>query len=131
MSKLLFEEETNRIRGAIFEVYREKGSGFLEPVYQECLALEFGLAGVPFVAQHPLALSYKGRPLTQTHIPGFLCLDKILVEIKAVKALADEHRSQLFNYLKAAGLRLGLLVNFCSHPEVTIERIIQGKEEAN
>jgi GxxExxY protein len=130
MGKLLYEEETYRIRGAIFEVYREKGPGFLEPVYQECLAIEFGLAGIPFQAQQPLALSYKGRPLTQTYIPDFLCFDKIIIEIKAVKALADEHRAQLFNYLKATGLRLGLLVNFCSHPEVTIERIIQGKEEA-
>ena len=124
MNKLLDEEESYRIRGAVFEVYREKGSGFLEPVYQECLQIEFGISGVPFVAQQAIPIEYKGRPLRQSYVPDFCCFDKIIVEIKAVKALTDDHRAQLFNYLKATNFRLGFLVSFASSPEVTIERII-------
>ena len=124
MSRLLYEDESYRIRGAVFEVYREKGCGFLEPVYQECLEIELGISGVPFVPQQAILLEYKGRPLKQSYVPDFICYDKIIVEIKAVKALTDEHRAQLFNYLKETKLRLGFLVNFASTPEVTIERII-------
>jgi GxxExxY protein len=122
---LLYEQETYRILGACFEVYKEKGCGFLEAVYQECLEIEFGLQGIPFVPQVQLALSYKGRPLKQRYIPDFVLLDTIILEIKAVQQLADEHRAQLHNYLKATGYRLGLLVNFGHYPKVEHERIIR------
>lgn len=124
MADLLYEQESYEIRGAIFEVYREKGCGFLEPVYQECLEKELRLRGIPFVSQCELRLAYKGEPLLQTYKADLICYDKIIVELKAVKEIAPEHRAQVFNYLKATGLRLGLLVNFGHHPQVEIERIV-------
>ena len=122
-TEVLFKEETYKIIGACFEVYREKGCGFLEPVYQECLEIELRLNGVPFVPQKPLALEYKGTPLRSKYEPDFICYDKIIVELKAVKDLAPEHRAQAQNYLKATGFQLGLLINFGHHPKLEIERI--------
>jgi GxxExxY protein len=124
MGQLLHAEETYAIRGAVFEVYREMGIGFLEAVYQECLAKEFQHRNVPFLAQQELKLSYKGDLLIQTYKPDFVCFGKVVVELKTVKAIAAEHEAQLLNYLRATGMRLGLLVNFGSHPEVEIERRI-------
>lgn len=122
---LLFEQETYAIRGAIFEVYREKGCGFHEAVYQECLEIELGLHGIPFVAQQELKLSYKGKQLKQTYIPDLICYDQIIVELKALSATTGEHEAQVMNYLKATGKRLGLLVNFGAHPKATIKRLIR------
>lgn len=125
MTDLKFEEQSYRIRGAIFEVYREMGCGFLESVYQECLEIEFGKQEIPFVAQRELIPQYKGERLEQTFKPDFICFDQIIVEIKAVKELADEHRAQIHNYLKATSLELGLLVNFGHYPKAQIERIVR------
>jgi len=125
MEDLLFREESYRIRGAVFEVYREMGCGFLEAVYQECLEREFRSRGIPAVAQQELGLLYKGEPLAQTYRPDFVCFDCVLVELKAVREIADEHRAQVHNYLKASGHRLGLLVNFGHHPGAEIERIVK------
>jgi GxxExxY protein len=124
MGELLFEQETYLIRGAIFEVYREMGSGFLESVYQECLDKEFKHRGIPHAAQVELRLSYKNEPLVQSYKADFVCFDTIIVELKAVRELVPEHKAQVLNYLKATGLRLGLLVNFGSHPQVEIERLV-------
>jgi GxxExxY protein len=122
--ELLYKDESFSIIGACFEVYKEKGNGFVEPVYQECLELELTAQKIPFTAQGALRLTYKGTELKQRYIPDFLCYDKIILEIKAVKQLTDEHRAQVLNYLKATGLRLGLLVNFGHYPKVEYERII-------
>lgn len=121
---LLYQDECYAIRGAVFEVYREMGCGFLEAVYQECLVKEFRRQDIPFKAQEKIFLKYKGEPLEQTYQPDFICYSTIILELKAVKEIADEHRAQIFNYLKAAGLRLGLLVNFGHYPKATVERII-------
>jgi len=125
MPEILFKEESYRIMGACFEVYKEKGSGFVEPVYQECLELELAHQSIPFTAQPQLELSYKGRRLTQVYKPDFVCFGKIIMEIKAVSKLTDEHRAQVHNYLKATGHRLGLLVNFGHHPKLEWERIVR------
>jgi GxxExxY protein len=125
MSEILFKDESYRIMGACFEVYKEKGCGFVEPVYQECLAIELGLQGIPFRAQEELLLTYKGHKLQQRYKPDFILFDKIILEIKAVSQLVDEHRAQLHNYLKATGYRLGLLVNFGHHPLLEHERIVR------
>jgi GxxExxY protein len=121
---LLFKEESYKIVGACFEVYREKGCGFLEPVYQECLEIELRLQGIPFMAQKPLALEYKGSPLHSKYEPDFICYERIILELKAVKDLTDEHRAQVLNYLKATGLKLGLLVNLGHYPGAQVERIV-------
>lgn len=121
---LLFEQESFGIRGACFEVYRDKGCGFLEDVYQECLEIEFEHQKIPYVAQPTLELSYRGKILRQTYKPDFICYGEIVLEIKSVKKLEDPHRAQLHNYLKATRKRLGFLVNFGHHPKAEIERII-------
>ncbi len=121
--KIIYADESYRIMGACFEVYRNKGCGFLEAVFQECLELEFSDQGIPFVAQPNLQLSYKGRTLRQTYLPDFICFDKIIVEIKAVSSISDEHRARVHNYLKATDMKLGLLVNFGHFPKLQSERI--------
>jgi len=85
---------------------------------------EFDIQRIPAFSQAELKLSYKGKPLQQTYKPDFICFQRIIVEIKAVKALADEHRAQVHNYLKATGFELGFLVNFGHFPKAEIERIV-------
>jgi GxxExxY protein len=121
---IIHKLESFEIMGACFEVYKEKGSGFLEAVYQECLDIEFTDRKIPFMAQPQLALTYKGRPLKSKYTPDFICYDKIVVELKAVSTLTNEHRAQVQNYLRAAKLKLGLLVNLGHYPKVEYERII-------
>lgn len=127
MNDLIYKDEAFKIMGACFEVYKGKGCGFLEPVYQECLGIELALQDVPFVPQKSLTLEYKGRRLKQTYAPDFICYDKIIMEIKAVSQLADEHRAQVINYLQATGFKLGLLVNFGHFPKLEWERIANTK----
>jgi GxxExxY protein len=122
---LLYKQESYEIIGACFEVYKEKGCGFLEAVYQECLEIELEMRGIPTLSQKELDLFYKGRKLVQTFRPDFLCHEKIIVEIKAVSKLLNDHRAQLQNYLAATGFRLGLLVNFGHYPLLEFERIIR------
>jgi len=122
--EILYREECYQIQGAVFEVYREMGCGFLEAVYQECLGKELSKRGIPFVARQELRLSYKGEPLRQTYIPDFICHDSIIIELKALAATTGEHKAQVMNYLKATGMRLGLLANFGCHPKATVERIV-------
>ena len=122
--ELLYKDECYAIQGAIFDVYKELGVGFLESVYQECLEKELLARNIPFQAQRLLRLFYKGQVLAQTYKADLVCYDRILLEIKAVKSLTGEHRAQVMNYLKGTGLRLGLLVSFGSFPKATVERII-------
>ncbi len=122
--EILYREESYQIQGAVFEVYREMGCGFLKGVYQECLGKELSKREIPFVAQLELRLSYKGEPLRQTYIPDFVCHESIIIELKALAATTGEHKAQVMNYLKATGMRLGLLVNFGCHPKATVERIV-------
>lgn len=124
MENLICRDESYRIMGASFEVYKEKGCGFLEGVYQECLEIEFEMQGILFVSQKPLGLTYKGRPLKQRYTTDFICYDKIIVELKAVSELTDEHRAQGLNYLHATRYKLGLLINFGHHPKLQYERLV-------
>ncbi|KMQ51954.1 GTP-binding protein [Chitinispirillum alkaliphilum] len=124
MMEIIYKDECFKIQGAIFEVYKEMGCGFLEAVYQECLEKELTLQGIPFISQQEVGLSFKGDRLKQTYKPDFICYGKIIVELKAVTEITKEHKAQLFNYLKATNLKLGLLVNFGYYPKVQIERVI-------
>ena len=103
MLDLLYKDEAYQIIGACMTVYKDKGHGFVEPVYQDCMEIELEHLNLPFEAQANLPLSYRGRSLKHSYIPDFLCFGKIIVELKAVKALTDEHRAQVLNYLKASG----------------------------
>ncbi len=118
-----YKEECYAIQGAVFEVYKTLGCGFLEAVYQESLELEMKTRQIPFVAQQELHLNYKGAQLKQTYKPDFICYGAIIVELKAVSVLASEHEAQLLNYLKATNLQLGLLVNFGHYPKAEIKRM--------
>ena len=124
MGEMIYPEESYAIQGAAFEVYKDKGCGFLEAVFQECLEIELELREIPFAAQQHLKLTYKGRELKQHYIPDLVCFDKIIVELKAVREINDEHKAQVFNYLKATGYKLGLLINFGHYPKVEIIRIV-------
>lgn len=121
---LIFQSQSFRIRNACFEVYKEKDCGFTEPVYQECLETEMSLQDLPYDAQRRIPLVYKGKKLRTTFVPDLICFDKIIVELKAVSKLSDEHRSQVINYLKATGYQLGLLVNFGANGGIEIERFV-------
>ena len=109
---------------AAFEVYNEMGSGFLEEVYHECLEIELSLRGIPFVAKPKLPVSYKKQQLKKHYEADLIVSDGIVVELKAAKALAPEHKAQLINYLKATRKRAGYLVNFGAFPRLEWERLV-------
>jgi GxxExxY protein len=122
MAEIIYKEESYKIIGACFEVYKQKGCGFTEAVYQECLKIEFELQNIPYVFEPKIQLEYKGRLLKQYFKPDFVCYEKIIVELKAVSILIDENRSQTLNYLNATNFDLGLLVNFGHYPQLEYER---------
>ena len=102
---LIYKDESYKIVGAAFKVYNWFGPGFLEAVYQE-------------------KIQYDGVELKQTYKADFVCFGKIIIELKAVSALDDAHRSQVYNYLHATGHKLGLLLNFGCSDELEKERIV-------
>jgi len=124
MTELHFRDEVFAIQGAVFEVSREMGVGFLEAVYQECLAKEFVRQSIPHNRHPNLMLAYKGEPLTQVYVPDFICFGKIIVELKVSQAITEAHRAQVLNYLKATNLKLGLIVNYGAHPKAQVERFV-------
>lgn len=115
MGEVIFPEESYRIIGACFEVYNQLGCGFLEAVYQESLEIELADRRIPFVPQASIEVEYKGRALKHAYRADIVCYDSVLLELKAVSHLADEHRAQTLNYLHATRLPLGILINF-GHP---------------
>jgi GxxExxY protein len=125
MTELLLKEEVYAIVGAAIEVHRELGPGFLEAVYQEALELELLDRNVPFEAQRPLAITYKGRTLIKEYIADLICYDQIIAELKAIDRLTSREEAQLLNYLKATRLRVGLLINFGSHGRLEWRRLVK------
>ena len=120
---VLFADDTYDIVGAAMEVYNEMGAGFLESVYQECLEIELGRRNIPFSAQEKIRLNYKGTPLKSTHFPDLICHEKIVIELKSTKSISREHQAQIYNYLKASELTLGLIINFGAVPNLEHQRI--------
>lgn len=119
---LVFPNESYAIRGAAMRVYNVLGSGFLEAVYQEALEIELEKRNIPYEKEKELEIYYDGIKLGKKYIADFVCYDKIILELKAVKELEDSHRSQIYNYLKATGFKLGFLINFGKYNELQIER---------
>jgi len=94
------------------EVYKQLGCGFLEPVYQESLAIEFTKRSVPFRREGRLRIHYKGQLLETSYCADFICLESVVVELKALARMSGTEESQVINYLKATGYEIGLLLNF-------------------
>ena len=111
-ANLLFKEESYQIIGAAMEVHRELGCGFVEQVYQEALEKEFIMRNIPYEREKELTVIYKGNTLSKTFKADFICYNKIILELKAVKSFTDEHYAQIYNYLKTSNMNLGLLINF-------------------
>ena len=121
---IIYKEESYKVVGAAFKVYNALGHGFLEAVYQEALEIEFQRQGIPYEREKELKIKYEGVELKQTYKADFVCFGKIIVELKAVNALDDAQRSQVYNYLHATGYKLGLLLNFGCPDELEKERIV-------
>ena len=116
MNDLLFAEEIYNITGAAMDVQNELGTGFLEPVYQEALAIEMKARGIPFEREKELTIEYKGITLNKKYYADFVCYDDIIVELKAVDAIKDEHVAQVLNYLHASQKKLGYIISFGVKP---------------
>jgi len=121
---IVYKEESYKIVGAAFKVYNTLGAGFLEAVYQEALEIELQRQGIPYEREKELKIMYDGVELKQTYKADFVCYGKIIVELKAVSALDDAHRAQVYNYLHATGLKMGLLLNFGNAEELEKQRIV-------
>ncbi len=112
MSTLILKDEVYLVIGAAIEVHRQLGPGFLEPVYQEAMEIELKYRSIPFESQKPLSIRYKDCLLNKQYIADLLCYEQIIVELKALDRLSGKEQAQVLNYLKATGLRIGLLINF-------------------
>ena len=121
-NELLYGDEVYAIQGAIFDVYKEMGNAWHEEVYQQCLERELKMRGIPFEVKKELSIFYKGQPIEKKYVPDVFCYGKIILELKAVEKLGNEHCAQLLNYLRITKCKLGLLVNFGAYPRVEIQR---------
>lgn len=110
--KILYPDESYNIIGVALEVHNTLGCGFTEPLYQEAFEKELQLRNIPYEREKTFYVTYKGLELEKEFRADFVCYNKIIVELKAVSDFAEEHYAQVYNYLKASGLQLGLLINF-------------------
>ena len=110
--ELIFKDEIYAIMGAAMDVHRELGSGFLESVYQEALEMELTGRQIPFESQKPIRITYKGETLKKDFIADLICFGKTIVELKAQDSLSGKEEAQVLNYLKATGIKLGVIINF-------------------
>ena len=122
--ELILKEEAYCIVGAAMEVYNQLGRGFLEAVYQEALEMELRLRNIPYEAQKELVLHYKGQRMKKEYIADLVCYEKIIVELKALERLTGKEEAQLINYLKATGMKVGLLFNFGSASKLEWKRFV-------
>jgi GxxExxY protein len=125
MTEIILKEEVYAVVGAAIEVHRELGCGFLEPVYQEALEIELTSRSIPFEAQKLLTIFYKGRQLQKLYLADFVAYNQIIVELKALDRLSGREEAQILNYLKATGLRVGLLINFASPGRLEWKRFVR------
>ena len=118
---------TYQINGAVFEVSRTLGAGFLERVYENALMIELRKRGLKAESQVPIKVFYKDE-IVGEYFADILVQDTVILELKAIENLSKVHEAQLLNYLKATGIQVGLLVNF-KHPKAEIKRMVLGLEE--
>jgi GxxExxY protein len=114
MKEIILKEEVYAIVGAAMDVYWQLGRGFLEPVYQEALGIEFRRRRIPFEAQEEIVIHYKGEALKKKYVADFICYAQIVIELKALEGLCGRDVGQLLNYMKATRFNVGLLINFGS-----------------
>ncbi len=129
MAKLILKDEAYAIVGAAMEVHKDKGFGFLEAVYQECMEMELAAQGIPAVPLQEIPIFYKGRKLKKTYIADFVAYGKIIVELKALDKLTSREEAQVLNYLKASGFEIGILINF-GGPSLEFKRIVRTERGA-
>ncbi len=122
--EILFGEEVYRIIGAAMDVYYRLGVGFLEPVYQEALEIEFTRREIPFEPQKELLIRYKGIELQKKYKADFCCFGQIIAELKALPALSAIEERQILNYMSMTGIRVGLLINFGRAPKLEWRRYV-------
>ena len=120
----LFKREGYELTGAAFEVYNELGHGLLEEIYQQALEIELGLRNIPFDAKKHLEVYYKSQKLNKIYIPDLYVYNGIIVELKSVSSLNNEHEAQLFNYMRLTKSRVGYLINFGSKDKLEWKRYI-------
>jgi GxxExxY protein len=117
------DPQTHAIIGAAMEVHRNLGHGFLEPVYQEALSIEFQLREIPFQREVQLPIMYKDRKLSCLYRVDFVCFNDVIVELKAICNMGNSEQSQVINYLKASDKNRGLLLNF-GNPSLQYKRVV-------
>ena len=122
MDRMIYRELSYQVMEGVFEVHNTLGPGFLESVYEEALAHEFGLRGIPIKRQEAITVVYKDQ-VVGIHRLDLIVDGKIILELKAVSEVTDVFKQQVPSYLKASGLRLGILVNFGT-PRVEYTRIV-------
>ncbi len=125
MVELFLREEVYAVIGAAVEVHKELGPGFLEAVYQEAMEIELEMRGLPFESQKSLKLYYKERLLKKEYTPDLLCFGKLIIDLKVMDRLSGKEEAQILNYLKASGLKVGLLINFGSSPKLEWRRYVR------
>ncbi len=125
MTQLILKDEVYAIAGAAIEVHRELGPGFLESVYQEAMKLELSARSVPFEAEKPISIEYKGQRLSQNYFADLVCFEQIIVELKALSRLSGSEQAQVLNYLKATGFKVGVLINFGSRGKLEWKRFVR------
>lgn len=123
-----FKKEGYALVGAAMEVYNVMGPGFLEEVYQEALELEMSLRKISFKSQVPLELWYKGQKMKKFYKPDLFVFNCMIVELKAEKTLTSRDESQLLNYLKGSGVKVGYLLNFGHETDLETKRMVYGPQ---
>ena len=124
MPELILKDEVYEVVGAAMDVYFTLGVGFLEPVYQEALAVEMVRRRIPFEREKPLDIYYKGNLLNKKYVADFVCFEEIILETKVVPRLTNIEFAQLINYLKITHKRVGVLANFGGRPTLEWKRIV-------
>ena len=124
LERILFKKEVFEIIGAAIEVHKELGSGFLESVYEEAMTIEATKKEIPFQTQVKIPIQYKDQTLKKEFIADCIAFDKIIIEFKCIAKLSRVEEAQIINYLKATGMKVGLLINFGSMNKLEWKRYI-------
>ncbi len=124
MAELIFKDDVYAIIGAAIEVHRVLGDGFLELVYQEALEIESRVRNLPFESQKVLQIHYKEHLLKKEYVADLVYYGRIVVELKALDKLTTREEGQILNYLKATGMKVGLLINFGSRGRLEWKRFV-------